>query len=312
MFTAAGSPRRFRRCDLTERYGRCGAAWSQTILAEQKNGRVSALLSALLKGGKRTLGRSAQVFTEEDMSLKEWLLAVGRKIDGYERSHNDTCDLCGAEVFENERICARCKSALPHNNGAICPFCGRKTGEAGACLECKAKPLGVSKARSAFTHEGDAVRLVLSFKRGKRYLYAALGELLLPVLLAEFAESKLLVGVPMTKKALKKRGYNQSYLLAEELARLSGKEYKEVAEKRRETEAQKTLGRAEREENLKGCFRIVDRRAVAGKSVLIVDDIMTTGSTASELAAVLKRAGATEVMLLTATSVTAKDFPKSV
>ena len=80
------------------------------------------------------------------------------------------------------------------------------------------------------------------------------------------------------------------------------------AEKTRETEGQKFLGRKEREENLKGCFHVRDRKSVRGKRVLIVDDTLTTGATANELAGALLRAGAAEVGLITVTSV-AKKFP---
>lgn len=79
------------------------------------------------------------------------------------RTHNFTCDVCGREVFENERICRACHAALPHNGGPVCPFCGRSVAEGGACLECKQKPLVVKKARSALLYAGEAAHLVLRF-----------------------------------------------------------------------------------------------------------------------------------------------------
>lgn len=229
------------------------------------------------------------------------------KIKKYDDERNFTCDVCDREVFENERVCARCKQELPWNNGHVCPICGRKVGESGICLECKQKPIGVEMARSAFTHEGEAARLVVRFKKGKRYLYRALAELMLPMLLREFLGADALTFVPMTEKAEKKRGYNQAKLLAEELSARCGKPVLYVLEKRKESKPQKTLGRAEREKNLEGCFHVTDRKAVKGKKVLIIDDTLTTGSTVSAVADALHRAGAASVCALTATSVKYKN-----
>ncbi|MDE5548532.1 MAG: ComF family protein, partial [Clostridia bacterium] len=217
------------------------------------------------------------------------------KIKKYDDGHNFTCDICGREVFENERVCAQCQRELPWNDGFVCPICGRKVGEEGVCLECKQKPVGVDMARSAFTHEGEAARLVIRFKKGNRYLYRALAELMLPLLQKEFLSVDALTFVPMTARAAKKRGYNQSRLLAEELAARCGKPVLYAAKKRRESKQQKTLGRTEREKNLVGCFHVTDRKAVKGKSILIIDDTFTTGSTVSALSDAFNRAGATSV-----------------
>ncbi|MDE7296688.1 MAG: ComF family protein [Clostridia bacterium] len=235
-----------------------------------------------------------------------FLHRLREKVKKYDDGHNFTCDICGREVFENQRVCAQCKRDLPWNNGYVCPICGRKVGEEGICLECKQKPVGVDMARSVFVHEGEAARLVVRFKKEKRYLYRTLAELMLPLLQKEFLSVDALTFVPMTARAEKKRGYNQSRLLAEELAARCGKPVLYSVEKRKESKPQKTLSRAEREKNLEGCF-VADRQAVKGKSILIIDDTFTTGSTVSALSDVLKRAGATGVYALTATSVQYKD-----
>ena len=221
----------------------------------------------------------------------------------YDDAHNFTCDICGREVFGGERVCAACAGALPFKRGHICPFCGRRVSEPGVCIECKDHRPAVGRARSCFVHEGDAAALVLRFKRGERYLVHALAEDLAPLLEREFSDCDALTFVPMTKRAERARGYNQSKLLAAELSRRTGRELLDVAEKRRETKAQKTLGRAAREANLKGAFHLVHRREVKGRRILIVDDTMTTGATAGELASLFYRAGAGWVGLITFTSV---------
>ncbi len=225
----------------------------------------------------------------------------------YEETHNFTCDVCGREVFENERVCAACRECLPVNIAPVCPRCGRKVGENGLCLDCKAKIPVVGKARSCFLHEGEAARLVVRFKRGQKYLFRTLCDFLQPLVGREFPEADAVTFVPMTEKAEKARGYNQSRLLAEELSRRTGLEFLAPAVKQRETEAQKFLGRAERAENLKGCFHVRERKAVRGRRILIVDDTLTTGATSDELASVLLRAGAATVFLVTVTSVPKKD-----
>ncbi len=234
------------------------------------------------------------------MNIFRWLR---EKFKQYDDGHNFTCDICGREVFFGERVCAVCDGALSWNDKTICPFCGRKVGESGACLDCKQKPLGVVRARSVCVHEGEAARLVVRFKRGERYLYRTLAELSYPLARREFSEVDMIVGVPMTERARKKRGYNQSELYAARLAELLQKQAFSPVEKRRETGVQKFLGRADREKNLEGCFHVKDRKSVKGKRILIVDDTLTTGATVSELARVLKRAGAAETYALTFTSV---------
>ncbi len=227
------------------------------------------------------------------------------KLKKYDDTHNFTCDVCGREVFANERICKICFPLLPWNR-VVCPFCGRKVGEEGVCLDCKERRIAVDLARSLFVHEGEAARLVVRFKRGEKYLFRTFAEYLAPCLEKNFPDADAVTFVPMTERAEKERGYNQSRLLAEAVAERSGRTFLAPAVKRRETAAQKFLSRAEREENLKGCFRVEDKKSVAGRRIVIIDDTLTTGATAGELCAVLRKAKAEKVYLLTITSVPKK------
>ncbi|MBR7186568.1 MAG: ComF family protein [Clostridia bacterium] len=231
-----------------------------------------------------------------------------KKQKAYDDSHNFTCDVCGREVFGGERICAPCQKELPWNDQIVCPFCGRRVREPGVCIECKQRPLGVIKARSVFVHEGEAARLIVRFKRGEKYLFRTLAELALPLVQSEFEFIDAVIGVPMTERAVKKRGYNQAHLLAEQIAELSEKQVLAPVKKQRETDSQKFLSRREREKNLDGCFHVEKRSAVKGKRILIVDDTLTTGATVSALADALSRAGALQIYALTITGVENK-FP---
>ena len=226
-----------------------------------------------------------------------------KKITRYDDTHNFTCDNCGREVFDGRRLCETCKEELPYNNGEICPFCGRRVREAGTCLDCKQRPLGVQKARSLFLYEGDAAALIRAFKSGKKYLYRTFVEGMLPIVEKEFVEADAVTFVPMTKKAQRRRGYNQSLLLAQGVCKATGKELIHAVEKKRENADQRVLTRQEREENMKNVFTVTDKAQVKGKRILIVDDTLTTGATASALAEVLKKAGAVAVYLITVASV---------
>lgn len=229
------------------------------------------------------------------------------KISRYDDTHNFTCDNCSMEVFDGKRLCGSCKEELPYNNHEICPFCGRRVKEAGACLECKQKPLETKKARSLWLYERAAAKLVRRFKKGEKYLHRLFVEELTPLVLREFEEADAITFIPMTKKETGSRGYNQTLLIAEGLSKSTGKELLSVAEKKHETLDQRGLTRQKREENMKEAFKVADKKAVEGRRILIVDDTLTTGATASALAAVLKKAGALAVYLVTVTSVERKN-----
>ena len=231
---------------------------------------------------------------------------IKQKISDYDDTHNFTCDNCGEELFDGKRLCERCKEVLPYNNGHVCPFCGRRVKEPGTCLDCKQKPLKVIKARSVFLYEGDAAKLILAFKSGKKYLYRTFVEGMLPIVESEFKDADAVTFVPMTKKAQRKRGYNQSKLLAEGIAKATGKALISSVTKKRENADQRELTRQEREENMKNVFALTDREEVKGRRILIADDTLTTGATASSLAEVLKKAGASAVYLITVASVEKK------
>jgi len=112
--------------------------------------------------------------------------------------------------------------------------------------------------------------------------------------------------VPMHKKALKKRGYNQCKLLAEELSILMGIPCVEIIEKTKHTTAQHDLSASKRKTNLKGAFRIIDKKLIKDRSILLIDDIVTTGSTLSECAKTISKANPQMICCLTLLSVVAR------
>ena len=110
-------------------------------------------------------------------------------------------------------------------------------------------------------------------------------------------EYELLSWVPLSKKRLRERGYDQARLLAEATAPLLGLPAVPTLEKRRNTAKQSTIGAAEqRRANIAGAYRVPDPERVRGRRILLLDDIVTTGSTFSECAATLREAGAAQVV----------------
>lgn len=212
-----------------------------------------------------------------------------------------TCDICGVETFDGN-LCPDCKKTVTFNFETRCPVCGRKTETAQICLECKAQVPIYKRAVSPLVYEGGAILLIARFKNGGAYLKEYLSSLLAKAA-EELPKYDCITYVPMTKKAKKRRGYHQTKLLAACLAERTGVPAVDALEKIRETEVQKGLSRKERANNLKACFKIRDKSLVKGKSVLLVDDVLTTGATADEASRVLLKAGAAQVLVATVASV---------
>ena len=220
-----------------------------------------------------------------------------------------TCDACGREVFSypSPRLCDKCLAQLTPNDGFWCVKCGRPTRGEGVCKTCKGSLPEFEKGASAFAYFDFSAGLVNRFKNGKRYLSYFFAEEMCKVLPRLPQREYTLVAVPLTKKKKRVRGYNQSAELVKRLSVLTGFDYRiDLLEKVRDNE-QKQLSAKERRKSIVGLFRVTDRKFCKGKDFLIVDDIMTSGATLSEIASRLLRAGASSVCVLTATSVPDRD-----
>lgn len=211
------------------------------------------------------------------------------------------CDLCGRETF-GVNLCKECAKTLIINDKSACPICGRKSVRPEICNECKSSPPRYKRATSVFVYRDGAVELIRKFKSGGAYLKEYFADKICEKLKPD--EYDCTVGVPQTRKVIRWRGYNQSELLARSVSERLGVPYvKGALIKVKETAEQKGLTKKMRVENLKGCFKVVKRDEIAGKRVLVVDDIMTTGATADEMSVTLIKAGAACVYLATVASV---------
>ena len=216
--------------------------------------------------------------------------------------------MCKRENFSNSSVCDGCNSILPFNDKSICGNCGRATAyPTEYCDICKNKPTNVDMARSAFEYLQPISTLIMRYKYGgEKYLREYFAQKLMPVFLKYIGYADCIVYVPMTKSRIKQRGYNQSKVLAEEFSKLVEIPVVDALEKTKETYSQVGLTLKERTQNLKGSFKVVDRGAIKGKRALLIDDVLTTDSTANAVAEKLKSAGAEEVICLTVASVNFK------
>lgn len=220
------------------------------------------------------------------------------------------CDACGKEVFDypNARLCVACESAQIRPT-RTCPVCGRQTVADGVCLSCKKGVPKFDLGVSPFVYHGQSALLINTMKNGKPRLAFYFGEAMADAF-ARFEEERsvLIVPVPITERKRKERGYNQAERLAEAVQdRLKTLGFDaelvaDVLQKTKDTEAQKTMTYYERQENLAGAFFVHKRKVCKDRTILLIDDIMTTGATGSTCAERLKKAGAKRVVFLTATA----------
>ena len=221
-----------------------------------------------------------------------------------------TCDACGAEVFDypNARLCDECAKKILHNDGFWCDKCGRATRGKGVCNACKNRLPIFEKGASALVYFKETAALVNRYKNGKRHLAYYFAEELYGTLNRLPERRYVLLSVPLTKQKLYERGYNQSAEIVVELAEKTGWEYRiDLLEKRGE-DSQKTLSASERRKKSERAFFVSDRQFCKGKDFLIVDDIMTSGSTFSGIASALLRAGANSVCVLAVAAVPDRDL----
>ncbi|MBI2052928.1 MAG: ComF family protein [Candidatus Ryanbacteria bacterium] len=177
---------------------------------------------------------------------------------------------------------------------ARCFFCLEAKTDKNICKRCLAH-YGLDGIFWTLAYHDPLVKkLIASFKYGrKKYLAGRLGELLLRGLKKEQLDPLLVIPIPLHEKKEKVRGFNQAELLARE----AGFDLQKFILKRvRDTPSQaRILRRSERTEKIRGAFHVQDGKKVTGKNILLIDDVATTGSTLSEAARTLKKAGAGKV-----------------
>lgn len=216
---------------------------------------------------------------------------------------NGVCPVCGKVLFRTERyLCERCEQSLPRVTMPACRYCGKPLPEKGLdfCGDCGPLENPVLDGGAVWLHySGSGEKLVHSLKFGHLpQLGVWIGRQMAGAVKERdwSGELELVAAVPLHEKRLEERGYNQSDYLAEGLADALKLPYeRNVLKRLYDTPHQIGLGREERLVNLTGAFGVSGKKAVAGKTILLVDDVNTTGATLRECAEMLKLAGAEAV-----------------
>ena len=204
------------------------------------------------------------------------------------------CVGCGRE---GELICHTCRRLLPWLMPPLCPKCGRPQPSGILCSSCVSWKAEIDGIRAPFQFDGVIRQAVHQLKyKNLRALANPLANLLRTYLLNNAVPGEVLMPVPLHKKRLKERGYNQSSLIARELGELMNLPVVEDNLIRRGQTSPQTKAATveERRDNVIDAFYCQDRR-LQGKQILIIDDVSTSGATLNACADVLKADGAVSV-----------------
>jgi ComF family protein len=218
------------------------------------------------------------------------------------------CTICSERIRAGEYLCDHCETKAIRIVAPFCqkcsePFEGSITG-AFACANCAHRAIYFDAAVAAYRGRGIVRQIIHEFKYARqihlrhliaRWLHAALDDERLCG-----RRFDVIVPVPLHPARQRERGFNQASLLAELLSARTSIPVKPLLERTRYTTTQTALDRSERMENLHNAFRLRKNADVRGLGVLLVDDVLTTGSTLNECARVLKRAGSFSVHAATA------------
>lgn len=219
-----------------------------------------------------------------------------------------SCAGCGGRVGDAEgHLCWDCQAGLPFVRQPYCLHCGDpvegRVDEAFTCHWCDELNPAYDYARSVIRYRDPVPRMIQDFKYNAAHHLAPDFVRLLQAGLQsapEFGNLDAICCVPLHRVRLRQRGYNQSALLARGLARALDKPFLRRALVRiRQTGTQTHLTAHERITNVHGAFAVRRPAALAGKALLLIDDVMTTGATVAEVARVLKQAGVVKVCVLT-------------
>jgi len=216
------------------------------------------------------------------------------------------CMTCRALVRDSGNLCPDCWKKIVFLEGPMCSCCGLPfdfdIGTGTRCASCLAKPPAFDSARSVMRYDEASREPILALKRADRHdLVPAFARWLERSGHDLIAEADVIVPVPLHRWRLWSRRFNQSALLVRALSRLTGKPAQmRVLVRVRPTRSQGDMPSAKaRRRNVRGAFKANPVAAIRSRSVLLIDDVLTTGATVDACARALKRAGATKVLVLT-------------
>lgn len=207
----------------------------------------------------------------------------------------EKCPFCGEIIPIGEKYCTECSGGKSRISDDFCPHCAQ---EQASCLCGSGKTVCLPHVAAVYVYGGQIKELIADFKfKGKTHLARAFGRDMCDRVAQVFADADFdcLCFVPISEKTMEERGYNQTRLLAEEIAKRLLIPLEDNLVKIRETAKQHELSAKERLTNLTDSIALKDQGSVAGKTVLLCDDIKTTGATLGECVTALMQGGAKDV-----------------
>jgi ComF family protein len=221
------------------------------------------------------------------------------------------CLLCRRRIAgysAKDLICVLCIDTIKPNAPPFCPKCGRNMPGIGytedICPDCRSNRYHFDRAWAGYIYEGTVREIIHNFKYKNKI---KLGKYLSQLVIGFAQEYRLpingcdyVIPVPLSPAKLREREFNQAQILASAIADYFDVELLSDGLRRiRNCASQTELDRRRRWKNVKGTFALKNAQAVRGKTILLIDDVLTTGATASEAAKTLKCAGASSVFVLT-------------
>jgi ComF family protein len=238
---------------------------------------------------------------------KKWFYQVGAGLVELIFPSTQLCPVCQQEESYHHGLGKNCTSKIGFIHPPLCIKCGRPkrlaSVEEELCPQCEETGYYFSRARAVGLYEGALREYLTDLKyRYRPDLGEALGMLLVEwvKLHRDYQTPDVIIPIPIHFQKLAVRGYNQVELLANPLQKYLGVSLKtDILIRDKLTESQNALNKEERFSNISDAFRVTDTRKLTGAKVVLIDDILTTGATASEASRILLRAGALEVKVLT-------------
>ena len=211
------------------------------------------------------------------------------------------CAGCGVIVDQVHSFCATCWTGIQFLGDSGCGSCGLplEATDAGQCAACLARPPRIARIRAAVAYDELARSVAIRLKYGRKVALARTMARFMAPLVDPGDGRAVLVPVPLHRSRIWGRGFNQSAFVARELARITGLDWSPGALARiRRTPPLKGMSGRERRRTVAGAFRVRDQSAVRGRTVVLVDDVLTSGSTANACARALTKGGAARVELV--------------